>query len=83
MLYDDIWMDATYIIFCVAWMQILDSHIPSMKQRVPRQSQMLTTFCQRPHSSTPPFFQMGFVMFDVIAPFRFHHPEFIADRQSL
>ena len=36
MFYDDIWMSATYVILCVAWMQILDSHIPSMKQRVPK-----------------------------------------------
>ena len=43
MLYDDIWMDATYVILCatyvilcVAWMQILDSHIPPVKQRVPK-----------------------------------------------
>ena len=73
MLYNDIWMDATYVILCVAWMQILDSPIPSMKQCVPKQSQMLTTLFQLPHSSIPPFFQMGFVMFDVVAPFIFHH----------
>ena len=36
MLYDDIWMDATYVIFCVAWMQILDSNIPSIKQMCPQ-----------------------------------------------
>ena len=36
MLYDDIWIDATYVILCVAWMQILDSHIPPVKQRVPK-----------------------------------------------
>ena len=36
MLYDDIWMDSTYVILCVAWIQILDFHIPQVKQRVPK-----------------------------------------------
>ena len=36
MIYDDIWMDATYVILCVAWIQILDSHIPPVKQCVPK-----------------------------------------------
>ena len=36
MLYDNIWMDATYVILFVAWIQIMDSHIPPMKQRFPK-----------------------------------------------
>jgi len=34
MLYDDFWMGATYVILCVEWMQILDSHIPLVQQCV-------------------------------------------------
>ena len=45
-------MDATYVILCFIWLQILESHIPSMKQHVPKESQMLTTPCQLPHSYT-------------------------------
>jgi len=36
MLYDDFWMDVTYVILCIASMQILNSHIPPMQQRVPK-----------------------------------------------
>ena len=34
-------------------------------------------FVNDPIAVHPPFFQMGFFLFDVVAPFRFHHPDFI------
>ena len=55
MLYDDFWMKTTYVILYVAWMRILDSHIPLVNQRVPKQSQMLTITCQQPIKVHPLF----------------------------
>ena len=62
MLYDDFWMDATYVLLCVAWMQILDSHIPTVQQRVSKWSQMLTTTCQLPLAVPPIFFAKGIAL---------------------
>ena len=62
MLYDDFWTDATYVLLCIAWMQILDSHIPTVQQRVPKWSQMLTTTCQLPIAVHPLFFAKGIAL---------------------
>ena len=55
MLYDDIWMETTYVIFCVAWMQIMDSHIPLMKQRIQVELDVDHSVSTTPQQYTPIF----------------------------